>query len=203
MRALLCLVPLLATPLAAGAEDFEARIQRVEQRLAALRDTARAAKAPVLAIDRRIAALGVALEAARAPDGNAIDAARIRNLVDRRARLEARRVELTRAAVERRALAVRAANKQHLEALLSGARRGDAKPRQELTQLVVRIDQMMRTPVPVTPRPTTPGRAPKRESSSVESLELERQLVQLTRQVFTLEDRLRKLRRMIAKAEGE
>jgi len=98
-------------------------------RLAALRDTALAAKAPVLAIDRQIAALGVALEAARAPDGNAVDAARIRNLVDRRARLEARRVELTRAALERRALAVRAANKQHFEALLSGARRGDAKPR--------------------------------------------------------------------------
>jgi len=46
-------------------------------------------------------------------------------------------------------------------------------------------------------------RAPKRESMSVESVELERQLVQLTRQVFTLEDRLRELRRVIAKAEGE
>ena len=205
MRVMSCFLLLLAASVSSAQEQFDTRLKLVEQRIAALRERARKAAEPRLALDREVRALDVALEAARRPDGNPLDAARIEDIVRRRADLEARRAALARESTARRMRATRAADRTRLDALLKSVRGGDLAARQELTRLLMRIDHTHNRPARVKAVPKAPSaRSPKPESvnpvAAKRAADLERNVIDLTRKVLILETRLRELRRAIAEA---
>ncbi len=208
MRLLPGFLLLLAATVTSAQEPFDARLKLVEQRVAALRDLARKAAEPRLALDREIRALDVALEAARKPDGNPLDAARIEDIVRRRADVEARRAALARENTARRSRATRAADRTRLDTLLKSVRGGDLAARQELTRLLMRLDDTLNRPARVEAvRKAPSARRPKPEPvdpvAAKRAADLERKVVDLTRKVLILETRLRELRRTIAEAEED
>jgi len=205
MRALPCFLLLLAASVTSAQEPFDARLKLVEQRIAALRDLARKAAEPRLALDREIRALDVALEAARKPDGTPLDAARIEDIVRRRAELESRRAALARENTARRSRATRAADRTRLDTLLKSVRGGDLAARQELTRLLMRIDNTLNRPARAEAVREAPTASRPKPVMDQQAVELERRVVELTRKVLVLETRLRELRRTIAEgspAEG-
>jgi len=193
MRVLPCFLLLLAASASSAQEQFDARLKIVEQRIAALRDHARKAAEPRLALDREIRALA-------------------QDDVRGRADLEARRDALAREDAARRLRATRGADRARIDTLLKQVRGGDVEARQKLTRLLLRIDDTLKRAVraePVREAPTASRPEPVMTSPAVtnpaggaQAAELERRVVELTRKVLILETRLRELRRAISEAEA-